>query len=87
MHSTKRKREVATRTQIAEYDHIETTQIGNRKEVQNIIDKDIMNLVIYSSSRRHSLLELARTRITSSEEGEGQSYSYKKIQTLQCLDA
>lgn len=75
MHSTKRKREVATRTQIAEYDHIEKTQIGNRKEVQNVIDKDTMNLVIYSSSKRQSLLELARTRITSSEEGEGQSYS------------
>lgn len=75
MHSTKRKREIATRTQIAEYDHIEKTQIGNGKEVQNIIDKDTMNLVIYSSSRRQSLLEFARTRITSSEEGEGQSYN------------
>ena len=70
MHSTSRFREVATRTQIAEYDHIEKTQIGNRKVMHNVIDKDTMNLVTYSSSRRQSLLELARTKITTSEEDE-----------------
>ena len=70
MHSTSRFRVVATRTHIAEYDHIEETQIGNRKEMHNVIDKDTMNLVTYSSSRRQSLLELARTKITTSEEDE-----------------